>query len=1051
MTYPPRAELAQEKAQVPATPSASAESAFRDEIEKHSASPRDVEKSTPSAEESKIDSLYRWDGSTDKPSPEVRLVEKDGTLKTRDDAGNLTSVEFHAQPGKHHKYGYNEKNELISADRSDGTSGEDLHFKRDTNSNRWYLERAGEKYSLPGKVEVNANGDFGLQCKDGSWRVEDVRGNVTNEKRLASGTILQLGENDSVESVKRTDGTRISCAYGKDGSLEGITESKDNQSKTWTRNEHGDFVNKDGDDVRQNLTLDKNGSLRFKTEDGLEHTVSGDGSHVVSAKDSKTRVTYDNEGRLSLYTKADGTARQFDYEPNSNRVTKFTELNAKGEPTKSYERTKDNEWKCSQGEKSLGLWHGDLKTGQDGSWSMYSADAKDNASNLWRNVDAQERVSYSRANADGSKIFFDENKHFSEIERADNSGVVWSKNGDSVRVSTVMPDGSQLRFDYDVKAKMWNCDDPTVKPSKDLPVRGNGELSFERVDGRVFTVQTDSSTNVKGPDGATSKYDADQNLIGRSKDGNERTFQYKDGQVVGYSDRIHGKSEKHFDLAEDKSVQVSARGDIIHTSADGKRQIETSEFTHVECNDAGKPIKITTASGAVRDIEYNPSTQQPVSITDSVVIGEKSVSRKWETGADWKGTFAIIGEKDGKLTQKYARHDVQIDELGNYSYQSGDGKRVVSKAGDGVRIADNGFISADVDEARYRYMDIMRENIKDPGRLERIESMASAFETRMINSIERRATLENPETVRAEVEQRIKGTYDNLSRMVASDDPNTFDGKSVRVNFGETYLYHAMEPETVTQDGWGSCWLQSGYIPCGIGEHPDAVARVLADVSLTGNYKDLGGRNYDFTTKALAITSQSQGAGWTIENAPKTSLPSPVAHRLDATLAAMDRGANYRGAGDIGRIRYGGGGQSEILRRVTGDELTVVNGYPSNRAQRAALLRSGGAQRDGGPHHVATWALRKEQNQWLLIRGNQYNDDRRGDRVVAVIRDLKSWLDNGEAAQINKRFLPGVGGDFKVVGDPIRPSDFRPNNRPDQEKPDHRFAGRRRWRIFRNG
>lgn len=1046
MTYPPQADLVTDKSRVPASPNTSADSAFREELEKHSAVPTNTESRKSTVDELKIDKLHKWDGLTDF-SPTVYTAEKAGPIKkTRDEAGNIRLVEVDGRPGQSHHYDYNDKHQLVSVDRIDKDTGEDVHLKRDEKSEKWYLEKDGARFFLPGKVELKDNGDFSVQHKDGSWRVEDPFGNISDERRLASGATLRLNEDKSIRRVDRADGSFLDCRYDKNGELNCIVEkgggwSRDTDGTWWALSNNGD---------RKNVSLDQNGNLKYQTEDGMEHVISGDGSHLVSGGDTGTKITFDSEGRMSLYTKSDGTARKFEYDGNSTTVAKFTQLDAKGEPVMSYERTRDDEWKCMNGDKPLGNWKGDLKTGLDGTWSMFDADKKDNPNNLWRDVDTQENTTYSRQNPDGSKIYFDSKKLFSEIERADHSGVVWTTKGDTVQVATVMPDGSQLRFDYDRQSKQWKCDDPSVKASSKMPVTGSGELSFDRVDGTTVTVKTDSTTEVKHQDGTLLKYDSSQNLVGRTKNGNERTFEYKDGEVVGYSDRIQGKPAQHFDLSNDKRVELTARGDLIHTGSDGKRQIETAELAHVQCNDAGKPIKITNANGSVRDIEYNPLNNQPVSITDSMSIGGKSVTRKWETGENWKGTFAVIGEKDGKLTEKFARHDVQVDEVGNYTYVNGDGKRILSKAGDGVRIADNGFVSADVEEARERYMDVMRENFNDPARTERLQSMANAFETRMTDTIERRFG-EDPEKVRADVEQRIRSTYDNLARMVASDDPKAFDSKATRVNFAETYLYHAMEPETVTQEGWGSCWLQSGYVPCGIGEHPDAIAKVLADISLTGSYADNGGRKYDFNQSQLGIYNTRDGAGWTIESAPRTSSPSPVAHRLDATLSAMDRGANYGGAGDTGRIRYGGGGQREILRRITGDELTVVNGYPSTRAQRAALLHSGGAQRDGGPHHVATWALRKEKNQWLLIRGNQYNDDSRGDRAIAVIRDLKSWLDNGEAAQINKRFLPGVGGDFKVVGDAIKPSDFKPNNRPDSDNPERRWAGRRRFfRIFRN-
>ncbi len=112
-----------------------------------------------------------------------------------------------------------------------------------------------------------------------------------------------------------------------------------------------------------------------------------------------------------------------------------------------------------------------------------------------------------------------------------------------------------------------------------------------------------------------------------------------------------------------------------------------------------------------------------------------------------------------------------------------------------------------------------------------------------------------------------------------------------------------------------------------------------------------------------------------------------MAHRLDRTLSVMDRGAGYGGAGNSNRIRSGGGGQREIMRRVTGDELLYIGAYPNSRKERQAMLEAGGAQRSGGPGHVATLAMRKIGDTWAIVRGDQY-DGR--DRVISVIRDLKN-------------------------------------------------------------
>ncbi len=1052
MTYPPVEGSVRPEARGPVVPSASPEKAFREEVE--SSRPPVSLGNHEKSQNSSIDELFKWNGSSLNFSPTLRVVDQDGTIKSRDDAGNLKTVEFYKQPGKVHNYGYNEKNELISVDRKDKSTGEDLSLKRESDSNSWYLEKNGSHYFLPGKVDLRQNGDFAVEQKDGTWRVEDVSGNIIDERRLASGASVQLNDDKTVSKITRADGTQIACKYGENGELTGITETRGGQTSSWSRNQSGEFRQAGNEDVRKELSVDQNGNIKFKSLDSSNHVITGDGSHVVSGGDSKTTSTYDNEGRLSDYKKADGSSRHFDYEGKTNKVSNFTELNTKGEVVKTYERTGDSEWKCMEGKKSLGIWPGDIKTGLDGSWRMFEEKAQ-NPDSLWRNVDNQENTTYFRDNKDGSRITFDGNKKFSEIERADGTGVVWSTNGDAPRVSTLMPDGSKLQFDFDMKSRTWKCDSPNIKESAEMPIQGNGQLTFKTTDGNTTTIKTDSSTTITKPDGTVLKFDAANNLTSQSRAGKERVFEREGNQITGYTEHLKDKPDRHVDLINDRNIKLTANGDLFHTAADGKPQIETSDFSHVDCNEAGKPVKVTAANGAIREIEWNPATQQPVSVTDRIKIGEGEVSRKWETGGpDWKGTFAVIGEKDGKLTQRFARHDVQFDEVGNYRYLTAGGEKILSKAGDGVRTAENGWVSASIDEAHSNFLDNMRQTMKDEPRSERLESMMTGFETRMSNTIERRvAGGEAEDKVRAEVEQKVTATYDHLSRLVSSDNPACLDNKATRTMLAETFMYHAWEPETVTQEGWGSCWLQSGYVPCGLGEHPDDMAKVITDVSLTGSFTDRTNQSYKFDQSQLGINNSSQGAGWSIAKAMTTSEPSPVAHRLDETLSVMDRGANYRGAGDEDRIRRGGGGEAEILARVTGDKLLVVNGYPQNSQQRAALVHSGGAQRDGGRNHVATWALRKDGEHWLLVRGNQYNDDNRGDRIVAVIRDLKSWIQNGEAASINKRFGPSFGKDFKVVADEVKPTDYKPNNRPndrfndpDNERPLLRFFARRRRR-----
>ncbi len=127
-------------------------------------------------------------------------------------------------------------------------------------------------------------------------------------------------------------------------------------------------------------------------------------------------------------------------------------------------------------------------------------------------------------------------------------------------------------------------------------------------------------------------------------------------------------------------------------------------------------------------------------------------------------------------------------------------------------------------------------NVKDDSKMERLELMMNGYEKRFSDQVELRvAAGESEDTVREKMEAQVAATYDHLTRMVQADT-SAIDDKATRVMLAETFMYHAWEPETVNQQGWGSCWLQSGYIPCGLGKHPDDMAKVLADVSLTGKF-----------------------------------------------------------------------------------------------------------------------------------------------------------------------------------------------------------------------
>lgn len=518
----------------------------------------------------------------------------------------------------------------------------------------------------------------------------------------------------------------------------------------------------------------------------------------------------------------------------------------------------------------------------------------------------------------------------------------------------------------------------------------------------------------------------------QSAGGEYRSFARENGQVTGFTD--HGADGSIKQQVKDlKNAQLKPDGSLEYTTADGGSAVERADFSRVSKDAQGKLTGVTMANGSSRQFTYDAESGQLAKISDIAKLGTKERQTDWtarrnspppDGDGQLTGTFERVNEKTGKVVQ--TRSDVSLKENGDYSFKDAKDRPGESKVSDRLPSTGDGLGSASVLEARDNFLEVMGRSTKDSERLERLEQMMTGFEKRLADQVELRvAAGQSEEQAREIIEKKITNTYDHLSRMVEPEDgqlKGAIDNKETRFVLAETFMFHAWEPETVNQQGWGSCWLQSGYIPCGLGKNPDDMAKVLADVSLTGKYTDRKGNSYEYSQGQLGIHDRRDGAGWSIVKALEDgSQPSPVAHRFDRTLAVMDRGAGYRGAGNADRIRTGGGGQREIMRRVTGDEMAYIDSMPRNREQRLKLLEAVGAQRDGGRNHVATLALRKVGENWAIVRGDQY-DGR--DRVVSVIRDLKQWLNNGDHAPIERSFAPSWNKEFKIA-DAVKPSQFR--------------------------
>lgn len=918
---------------------------------------------------------------------------------------------------------------------------------------------------LPGEVKLSSDGTISHDTGDGFWHTERVDGTVLSEKQLTNGARVAVGDDGNVTQITRPDGSRVEVNKVA-GEISTLSEIDQNGERVeWSQNDgKWTSLQKPGES-RTDLKLFNNGLLTYQSGD-KQHHILANGSDLQDSL-SSSGIKFDENGQLKSITYPNGDKRSIVFEEGSDKVKSITYTVKKTGQTHEYTRIgSENKfgYKLTEanGRTKSGNWNGSIEYSSDGMFTIRDGEGNGRKVDGFCTKTPLDGKTYlEKKNADGSVLICNPQKEMTALLRQDGSRVDCERaDGQIVKVVDTRPDGKQINFSYDSQTKAWSSDSSHISISKTSPIDADGNLKFKTADDSVHTIKTNGREQIATREGATLELDLNGNLDKISqKNGEYRLIHRQASEVVGFSDYDKTGALKK-ELRGLSGLSLEKNGSIKYVDENGATITEKSNFSRVENDSSGRLLKVVRPDGSHRDFTYDAGSGELAKISDVTKTDKEERADEWlrkrnpvPPAGDGKfaDTYERVNAKAGRTVE--VRTNVQIDSSGDYSYKDSKGKDRESKVSDRFRRSGDGFNSATIEEAHYNFLDEMRSNIQDEAKLERLETMMSGFEKRLGQSVELRvAAGKSEDEVRERIESQVASTYDHLTRMVQADNA-AIDDKATRLMLAETFMYHAWEPETVNQQGWGSCWLQSGYIPCGLGKHPNEMAKVLADVSLTGKYTDQKGNSYDYRREQLGIHSRADGAGWSIQSATNdNSQPSPVAHRFDRTMSVMDRGARYGGAGDSGRIRYGGGGQREIMRRVTGDELLYIGQYPRNRQERLAMLEAGGAQRSGGPGHVATLALRKVgESDWAIVRGDQY-DGR--DRVVSVIRDLKQWLNTGESARIERSFAPAWNKEFKIA-DSVKPSDFRPdhdgprrprdpddNNRPD--RPIIAFFRRRR-------
>lgn len=518
--------------------------------------------------------------------------------------------------------------------------------------------------------------------------------------------------------------------------------------------------------------------------------------------------------------------------------------------------------------------------------------------------------------------------------------------------------------------------------------------------------------------------------ITRGKD--SREFQYDaDGKL---SQLVEKSASGTQSIKTDGMIaKIGMAGEVSLQKPDGSIITKRADFSTEERDADGNILKVSK-DGKSRSFEYETidNHKQLVKITNTTPGKNGDSSEVWTRikNPDGKlsGQFVAVGA-DGK--QK-AIGEVQVLYNGDYRFKSSDNKERVARLGTDGSSADGG-ISGGASEARERLLSVLDGQL-DASRKARLEGLMKQFEKKAQDAIERQTAAGNDQNKVAEKwEKKITQTYDNLAQMIEQNPSTAVYNQATRAKLVENFLWIASDTTRGAQDV-GNCWEMSGRNLTGMQNNPDAMARMLKEVSLTGTFKAVHGgikskdgmdrRRGDleapktFTIPKNMLQVNRVNSGWSLDKPDDNYwqggigiMPStPVGYILDNVLGYMGGRSSHNAleGGTWESFNSPGGhtregwyyGINELMYMATGEKTTKPVGVSSNgisdsdisrltdKRLQKQLLEHGGALLIG-PGHMFAVKLVKNHGQWQIVADNQWGKG--SDQVIGTVTDLKNW------------------------------------------------------------
>lgn len=254
---------------------------------------------------------------------------------------------------------------------------------------------------------------------------------------------------------------------------------------------------------------------------------------------------------------------------------------------------------------------------------------------------------------------------------------------------------------------------------------------------------------------------------------------------------------------------------------DGTVDVDYGGLLHVVQTPDGRPIRISRANRSTTNFHYDNSGQL-AAIERGNTIYRRIDDTTWEVSGFGKSSELFDGhitvDEDGTIYLASSTQKDRVEVLGI------DGSRQVAYIDENNNLLRISYERANFKVERHRIVDFMRMHLEgEPARFKRFFDLMERFEKQTANLGDDERAL----------------FYHQLNRLLGPDQSTTGLTFAGRLRLAEQLLLDAGHPFSIDQGRRKTCIL-AAFQKRMLASNPSEVARIIADIALTGKYTTTG-------------------------------------------------------------------------------------------------------------------------------------------------------------------------------------------------------------------